>query len=875
LSARTSVLVGNLIATAASVLIGAGVLHAPAPIGVALAFYTVFIVPGLAGGNLLLGPGGTPLEGVCRAFFGGAVFASAVICIGFIPGISYGGISLAAAILSMILAAVDARRSWSGGEGATADAGSTPVDTSSRGRRLRGALVAVVLVAICFAFFYGSGELGWGTDGPDHVSYVRRSLDSGALFPKDSFYRDGDGVSFDIRKGLWQPVLSLWSYRAHAAPEVLWRLLPAFVAPFALAAFLFLGTELLGSPGYAALGLVFMLLFYGGEGLLWLTKVGFGRNAMHILFWGASAYLLRYCRAGGLRHLAAVALLSAAGCAFHVVFALLIAVVFAGVLLYSLLSRDGARWRGRLAGSALAAGAGVAVPLLARARFFGAALNEIHTHRQGMLVFSPHLAMVDPVEILVRMGVIFFFAVLALPFFLVVAPRPRRALVFTLTIVPMLLVLNPLLGPPLERHLGYLHYRMLEAAPLMFFAALMTGGLVRLAVRGGGRRGAGAARRVGALIGLVLFLYVPVRAALPVFATNARSIVHRNAAIPARFARLLEALEETIPSHAVIASDPVTSYALSAYTDYFVVATLDQHGSPADTTALERLRCVRDLLSPGVPLAQSIRDLRRWGADYVLLNADIPAGADFFGTMRPEYLALTAKKLQSCPRILREVLERDGFVLFAVEEDPTAAPRDSCVGVAAPALECDSRAERLVGTDAGCGVMLESIAMESETLAAGETLRGSFCWRTQQPIRFGLPLELTIRIDGGFPKGRWYRQWYGKQYRRIVERRRQAFYRETWSVPLASGSRMPDQWSAGTAVREPFALAISPWMAPGRYDLRVKVWRRAYLPNRTVSDYLSNEDSLEGSVAASIVVQARRAGRISPRGSESGAGGGE
>jgi hypothetical protein len=35
-------------------------------------------------------------------------------------------------------------------------------------------------------------------------------------------------------------------------------------------------------------------------------------------------------------------------------------------------------------------------------------------------------------------------------------------------------------------------------------------------------------------------------------------------------------------------------------------------------------------------------------------------------------------------------------------------------------------------------------------------------------------------------------------------------------------------------------------MAPGPYEVRVKVIRAPYLENRRVADYLSNDDSLQG-----------------------------
>jgi hypothetical protein len=494
------------------------------------------------------------------------------------------------------------------------------------------------------------------------------------------------------------------------------------------------------------------------------------------------------------------------------------------------------------------------VPLAVRWRAIGAPLNEIHAHRQGMLVLSDRFAMVDPAELISRAGLVLFFALLMAPVYFLVAPRVRRSLVFTLTIVPMLLVLNPLLAPLLERRFGYLHYRMLDAAPLMFFCALVVVGLVRHLVRGGPLR-SGLARRAGALVGLAIFLYYPALASTHQLASGVERIVKRGGGLPSSYRILMETLERTIPDHSVIVSDPLTSYVVSAYTDHFVVVTLDQHGSPTDRAALDRLRAVRDVMSPAVPLAESFPWLGRSKADYVLLNTNLPAGADFFGTVLTEGLPLSVEKFRSCPRALRETLDQDGFILFAVRRDSLAARSDSCCAALAGPLPCAGGKRGTGGApEAGCGIALEAVSLGTEALAPGDTLRGSFCWRASDTVSFGLPLELTIRIDTDFPRGRWYREWYGKQYRRTAERRRGVFFRYTWNERLRSGFSCPDRWGAGEPVRQEFSLVLSRWMAPGRYDIRVKIRRVPYLPNRRLADYLSNDDSMQGIPAGTIAV---------------------
>ena len=55
-------------------------------------------------------------------------------------------------------------------------------------------------------------------------------------------------------------------------------------------------------------------------------------------------------------------------------------------------------------------------------------------------------------------------------------------------------------------------------------------------------------------------------------------------------------------------------------------------------------------------------------------------------------------------------------------------------------------------------------------------------------------------------------------------------------------------------MRQDFSLPLSPWMAPGTYEVRIKVMRRPYLANRSISDYLSNNDSLQGVAVAEVIL---------------------
>ena len=851
-------------AVALSAASALGLVKAPGAAMTVVSFYALLIVPGASLRRIFFPSTDGAVARAAEAFLLGVVFASAAVCLGFVPGVSYGAIAVVAGVSAIVLAWIPPRPA---GDGAAAP--------GSGARIISELLVAVAAVA-CFFALFGRGELGWSTDALDHVSYVRRSAESGALFPRDSFFRDGDGAAPDARKGLWHPVLSLWVRESGTAADAVWRMVPSLAVFFALCAFHRFAAAISGAGWAAWLATLLLVFFAAGEGPGWFAKIGFSRNMALVLFWGWIGFLVRWCVRGRRSDLAALFLVAAAGTAIHVSFALFVVSGLAAMTLYALLSREGSGWRRPFAAAAGASAIAVAAPLLARIGEAGAPRNAIHTHLQGMLRISDRLAIVDPAEVATRLGLVFLLAILIAPFFLLLSRgRGRRGLVLALFAVPVLVVFDPVCGAFLDRRIGYLHYRMLDAAPTAVFMALALVGLVRVLVRGSaGPRGEGGPSiraiaaslpgRILALAALVLFAAFPARIAV----REARAVLageRGKAAAEELDATFVRALEERLPARATIVSDPRTSYFVSAYTDHFVAVTLDQHGSPADTLALERLRSVRDLLSPAVPAAASVGWLAASGADYVVVNEGLGEGDDFFGTMPPGGGRQTIAKLDGCPSLFEPVGRLAGFSIYRVRREGDAAAAGACAEplerprlCAADSIGAGASAEALVvatASDAGAGIALAGLVLDRYTLRTIDTLTGHFCWKAARPVSYGLPFEIVVRLDTAFPKGRFYRDWYGKQYRRVVERRERRWYRFTWTARLRSGSAQPDLWRPGETRRQDFAIPLPSALAPGAYEMRVLARRAPYLPVRTPADYLSNEDSQSGTPVGMVYVQ--------------------
>lgn len=883
---RTVFLSVNLVAVALSVLTALRIMPGPDILGIALAFYCLFVLPGLLLTRFASARIETSLERICIVFAASLLFLSILVWIGGLPGMSYREVGLTAAAAELVMLLVVYRRERSAAEG------SPPIRASSREGGLRrnsfgAAVVTLLLFAVCFVFFYGTGSTGWDTDSLDHISYIRRSLDSGALFPGDSYYAGGDGVGFDPRKGLWHPIMALWIWQSDAPVEAVWLSAPSFLAFFALVFFSWFVAVVTGRSRYLFLAIPMLLLFYRGEGIAWFTKIGYSRNIAQVLLWGGAAFSLEYLERARTRHLAFVFFAALIGSAIHIVTVLILAAFCVALFVYTAFAAPGRQWRDRFWKLLPVAAAGAVIPAALRMISTSRTFNVIHTHRQGMLEISDRLAMIDPAELLFGTSPAFLFAFAMLPvFFFASAERSRRALIGTLFAVPALIVINPLAGALLEQIFGYLHFRILYAAPLFCYLSILVTGLFRALLLGrfelrvertpgavtrseiGMRRrkpgSAGIAAAIGARIfALVLisaFLALPVRLALSPTVERARRILGKSElALPGDHRRLAEKLERVLPPYSIIASDPRTSYVVSAYTSHFVVVTLDQHGSPADTLALERLEAVRDLFNPEVPLRESAEWLDENAVGYILLCEDNNRTKDFFDTFPLGSAGPAYEKLGSGARICTEIDSVGYFRLFEIDREALAsAAKERDAQWIADHVTCDDlpepRAASIVGAE---GVLMDRAVFESGRCAPGDTLRGYFCWRLQHDLAFGMPLEWTVRIERDFPKGPFYRRWYSKQYRRRVERREEQFYRYTVSGSIHSGFTTPDQWSPGIGHRQDFQIPISAWLAPGVYEVRASVSRLSYLPNRSISDYLLNEDSLHGEAVGSLEIGSR------------------
>ncbi len=824
--------------------------------GMILAFYSLFVLPGILLNKIFAGGVSIGIRGISRVFLAGMVFITLVSATGFIPGVSLGVIRIIAVSIDLLLllaffvvrTGFKRKKQWSGLYGAE-----EARETADSWR-----LAAFpALFMLLFILFFDSGNISYQEDSPDHLSFVSRCVESGEILPGDSFYSEGDGVSPDPRKGLWHSAMALMAIQGDVSAEYLWKMMPSLLVFFAIITFSFFALQILGSPSLALLS-VLMLLFFGrGDSLAWFTKISYGRHMVQLIVWGQAGLIIWWLGSNRPKaFLSFIFLIAFAGVAVHAVYILLIFTILAGFFIYTFLP-GAPDWRGGLVKIVLATATGSAVPAAARYFLTGGDFNYIHTHEQGVLRLTESLHVVDPLEIVNSMGMAALAGIIILPIYLLAAGRGRKMrLVEVLYLIPVLAVVIPPIATLMERYIGYLHYRILFAAPLMCFLSFAVTDMVRIVITARSRTNPGRqvsrfsalARRVAAAVGIAVFILYPVRfQAGPAQQKTARVLAGKDQE-PERYRKAFEAVDGMIPDHSTILSDPLTSYYISGLTGHYVYLVPAQHESPSDLKALKRNMRARDFFCT----TNHGKEYSAWldveGIDYVLIDRMTVPVSDYYGISGCHCLNRTAAWLEESAAFTR-IFEGGYFELFKINRKKSNGPANT----SAPTGD-SSLAEVVFRSEEDLKLQVERFSFLNGVVSAGDSIRGEVWLKTREKIRFDLPLMMTIRLDTDFPKGDFYRPWYGKQYRRFMERKNNEFYRFTHSEMLRSGCTYPESWEALESVRSEFVFFLPSSMKEGVYQVRIDFWKKRYLPVRTISDYFRNEDSRHGELVGTVYI---------------------
>jgi hypothetical protein len=684
-------------------------------------------------------------------------------------------------------------------------------------------------------------------DALDHIGYLRRAVVYDSMRPDGVLAWPEDAPAApanDPRKGSLHTLLASITVLAGSDPTTTWVWFPAVMFPTAVFAFAAFAMTFAGGAAMLAASMVLFALSYGGTVWQFAPASAYGQNLAATWYWVIAALAVRASIDGLTRARGtALALLCAGGSLVH------LGVVAHGFVLAGTLALFGG-----VAGLPRAARGRVALLIVVFTGLAAAAhlagkrgtANEIHTHVQGMMQVGKGWMVASPIEVLREHGIVFLGGILLVGW-LVPARRtePRAMLALAFSILPLALAFVPWLATPLFARASYMVLRVLLNAPIIPAIVLVMAWSVQAARRGGGLR------RVVTAIAIGWWALVFLDPAAGAFAGDAgrarRAPAHTDpcAAALAEWARGL-------PAGSTILSDPATSYTLSACTPHRFVALYEQHANPFDPYALDRLRAVRDVLSPFVVGSVAPAACRRYRVDYVVVNRGAGDGATgVLSFWSPGLFDPTVARIESMTASFQRVFVNADAVAFrflpgGIAQQPAVGPAPP-VGVGPrPGPGCD-----VPVPDDVFG--LTGVSVSPARVLPGDSVVVTIGYRRDEPCAFGFPFVIHLRFDhASVPQRRGYP---GEKYlRRARERWSGSFVRFRTDVRPGHGVFEPDLWPMGAELCERFVVGVPAAARPGTYRVEVNVERESLLPNFHIDDLLFNRDHYSGTPCAALVV---------------------
>jgi len=700
----------------------------------------------------------------------------------------------------------------------------------------------LVLIAV-----FARPEPGPAQDAFDHIGYLRRAIVSDQMRPGDMLALPIDATANlppDPRKGALHDLFAAVATVARAEPDVVWGALPIVLFPVAVGAFGAFAAFFVGVGAAWYLTVALFLLSFAGTVFQFAPSVAYGQHLAVTLYWALACLALATARTDGTR----AGTLLVMGATLGGVFA------HAGVALHavilSLTLGPGARALGLARGPATrtaiivaaCAIAAAAVRLLAG----GGDTNPIHAHAQGLMTVG-RLVVASPMEVLREHGLVFLGGLaIILPLALAARARSdvRRIVVFS--ILPLGLAFIPPVSTALADRVSYMLMRVLlnaPALPAVVLAFVVVLGLLK-------------ARRfltgTVAALALVAWSFVFVLPTARAFVAEARALSRVDTSTVGDDEAL--AFARALPSGTVVLTDPATAYRLSAFTSVRLVAVYEQHANPLDPFALDRLRAVRDVISPWADGAAAAAACERYGVDVVLLVHGSASGG-FLSSWRPEQFDAARVRLAAMPASFQPLVDRPDVAAYRFAR--AVAPERPGYAVSAPVRVENSPLVACVAATQGTDPFeLTGIAIAPEPVFAGDSLVITLGYRRDLPGSFDFPRMVHVRFDHADVSAQ-PRYPGEKGVRRVRERTSGVFERYRADLEPGHGVYEPDLWPMGVPLRESFRVVLPASLRPGRYRVEVRVAEQSMVPNFALSDLVFNRDHYSGNPCATIEILAR------------------
>jgi hypothetical protein len=844
------------------------------PLGVPFLFLYAAVLPGFLI-TPRLGLGGRGADFLERAAFASLAGLAGFMAVAFVwalAGLSLGLLRLALPVVIVLLAAtVLAGERMRGANGARRGGparGMPRADTAGpdkasagppaaaptaipRRERIVLAVFSIFLVVIFAAVLRAGLPIAFTSDTLDHVAYVNEIADTQELFPTTSFYLDPGPNGADLRKGLLHVFYGLFSAYLGAPAIGVLAMMNAILAPLLLLAVYAAGGVLFGSRITAALSSLLFLIALD-EGLRGTAaRQSFYSHRFAIAYFVAAlACGLRYMEKKDRALLAPAAFFSFAAVSVHIFFGVLLAFAALTVFVWKFCF-PGAGFKDhfrRVLPVAAAFAAGVLPFGLYRYATAFPEPNDLHQEVQGVVFLTKSLYIADPYEAFRWFGPIGLFTFFAL--IAVWKDRGRHAVIgYTaasyLTLAAI--VFNPVLLPPVRSAMTYLIARLNVLVPFYFAAAFF---LVRFFSRENGD----ARRKPAAQIACAILLVAIAYALLPAAGRNGLSgeaIENGRKTSYLRWEDALGAVGRELPPGSVIASDPLTSYSVTAFTPHYTVCTFDQHAPPNDALLEERMKAARDILSPFVPIGRTSALLAEHRATHVIVNDRFPENVriEYWSMNREMYPAIRGK-FDAHPGAFEPVYDSGDFVVYRYKGD--AAATDSVIETP---FVADRLPEGYTAFAEPAGeAALDGYRLESDRLAAGGAAGLALAWSGTAAYPFR-NYVVAVRFDHTNPELALGGKPFPKIARKIKEKLTGRSYRFSEFHKVRSGFLSPDSWPAGKIVLDDTTIRVPPNAAPGEYEVSVKLITMQHQPTYRLSDFFSDDDVYSGTVIARVTIR--------------------
>lgn len=710
------------------------------------------------------------------------------------------------------------------------------------------ALAIVALAAGVFVLMhFTGGALGPVHDSLDFVAFVRESLETGSLAPRSVLYQVPPDFPADPRRGSFHVQVAAICRLTGVSPVDAWRWLPRILAP---AAVLAMGAVLRAWIGRRAalLATFFFFTYTLCSRDHFLQNIAYASRFGWVVGWAGLLALARgldilraqppSTRIGrdAIAHLAIAAIAPLVLLPVHMLSGMqtLLALGCAG--LGVLLLRDSEpRERQAVFVTGGAAALLLFPALLLRVHGTGAVANPIFDHIYGVLYVAKGMPILHPTYLLERFGITGLCAtVLGLGLARVARRDRAAAFLFWSTAIPVVfLFFPPVVRLIVDAHAHSLLFRVILTIPVAGILAWCFLGAVRRLRR----PGVSLLRRAPAAL-VVLLIAAAIAGqvadtrgewAVP---ERRRAVFHENEAL----LNALRFIERTEAGHRrVVLSDPISSYAIPAYTSHDAVAPLHQHSSPTDPTTVQRMQDAQEVLSPRVGLARTFEVLRRYDTDLILLNQSWKRHVwSYYVFVSPLGYEETKAKFDARPDLFPLLYDADGVRVYRVN-DP--GPGVTLPGDPPNPARVD---------DPGTPALLTSGAVDLVTMTPrpgpyrlGEHVVFDVVWRrTGAP--YTLPTICNLKLQDRATPASFDALFAGRIARELSEWREHRMYRVGWAYrPLAW--IYPDfLWRAGETYKDEMWLHVPEICRPGDYDVWVHLGTEPYAPVATLEDVASN-----------------------------------